>query len=88
MLWVLLSGSSSMYAASGYFFRISVSASRTFFRSRQNNGTRENETRRKKPTPQSPSVSQSVIAQLDDARMSDEGTIEGGIEGGERTSTW
>ena len=29
MLWVLLSGSSSMYAASGYFFRISVSASRT-----------------------------------------------------------
>lgn len=34
MLWVLLSGSSSMNAASGYFFRISVSASRTFSETR------------------------------------------------------
>lgn len=54
--------------------------------------TAQEKTRREEKTQHSsrvrPSVSQSVIAQLDDVRMSDEGTIEGGIEGGERTSTW
>lgn len=39
MLWVLLSGSSSMKAASGYFFRISVSASRTFCGQKQESGS-------------------------------------------------